>query len=227
MKKCENCNKEHNSEYGSGRFCSSNCARSFSTKNKRSDINEKVSLKLKKNSNEIKKCLNCGILLVNKRKKVKCCSKKCSAKYRWKDDEYRNKTINDIRIRCEDINEKLRLKEIGRKGGFGKKGYTENGVYFESNFEKKCFEFLDDNLIKFTPHKAIPNSSKVSDIYLDELNIWVELDGIDRDKRKKWLGENYDYWLEKLNIYKTENLEFYIIKNFDEFKRFIKDRDMV
>lgn len=45
--KCENCNKEHDGSYGSGRFCSSKCARGFSTKAKRKEINEKVSKKLK------------------------------------------------------------------------------------------------------------------------------------------------------------------------------------
>ena len=30
---CENCGKEHDGAYGSGRFCCSKCARSFSTKN--------------------------------------------------------------------------------------------------------------------------------------------------------------------------------------------------
>ena len=44
---CENCNQEHNGTYGSGRFCSSKCARGFSTKAKRKEINEKVSATFK------------------------------------------------------------------------------------------------------------------------------------------------------------------------------------
>lgn len=43
MKKCENCKNEHDGSYGSGRFCTSKCARGFSTKAKRKEINEKVS----------------------------------------------------------------------------------------------------------------------------------------------------------------------------------------
>jgi rubredoxin len=43
---CENCEKDHDGSYGSGRFCSSKCARGFSTKAKRKEINDKVSLKL-------------------------------------------------------------------------------------------------------------------------------------------------------------------------------------
>jgi DNA-directed RNA polymerase subunit RPC12/RpoP len=61
MATCENCGCEHNGEYGSGRFCSIKCSRGFSTKAKRSLINEQVSKKLKK----IKalynyKCETCG-----------------------------------------------------------------------------------------------------------------------------------------------------------------------
>lgn len=43
MKICEYCNNEHLGGYGSGRFCSTKCARGFSTKEKRIEINEKVS----------------------------------------------------------------------------------------------------------------------------------------------------------------------------------------
>lgn len=40
---CENCLRDHDHSYGSGRFCSSKCARGFSTKLKRTEINERVS----------------------------------------------------------------------------------------------------------------------------------------------------------------------------------------
>ena len=45
--KCEKCSTDHFRQYGSGRFCSAKCARSFSTADKRQDINEAVSRKLK------------------------------------------------------------------------------------------------------------------------------------------------------------------------------------
>lgn len=44
---CENCNSYITLKYGSGRFCSKKCARSFSTKNKRKTINKKISDRLK------------------------------------------------------------------------------------------------------------------------------------------------------------------------------------
>lgn len=44
---CENCNNVHDCSYGSGRFCSVKCARGYSTKAKRVEINEQVSNKMK------------------------------------------------------------------------------------------------------------------------------------------------------------------------------------
>ena len=44
---CESCEAVHTGDYGSGRFCSSKCARGYSTKVKRNEINAKVSEKLK------------------------------------------------------------------------------------------------------------------------------------------------------------------------------------
>lgn len=43
---CENCGSDHNGNYGSGRFCGKACARCFSTRAKRLEINIKVSKKL-------------------------------------------------------------------------------------------------------------------------------------------------------------------------------------
>ena len=60
-KVCESCYKEHEEKYGSGRFCSLVCARCYSTKNKRKEINEKVSLKLKKNLQKSRICKCCSI----------------------------------------------------------------------------------------------------------------------------------------------------------------------
>jgi Zn finger protein HypA/HybF involved in hydrogenase expression len=45
---CENCNCEHDGNYGSGRFCGCKCARGFSSKEKRKETNEKIAKKLRK-----------------------------------------------------------------------------------------------------------------------------------------------------------------------------------
>lgn len=75
---CENCQKEHNEFYGSGRFCSSKCARGFSTKSKRQEINQKVSKKIKQKFILEKGCLFCNRIFVVKRKGQKFCSNECS-----------------------------------------------------------------------------------------------------------------------------------------------------
>lgn len=109
-----------------------------------------------------------------------------------------------------------------RKGGFGKKGYTEKGTRYDSSFEKKCFEYLEKMNINFTPHKSLPDSSKMCDIYLPDKDIWFELDGINREKRKKYLGKDYEYWLEKLKQYKEKGLNYKIFYSFDEFEKFMQ-----
>lgn len=45
--KCEYCNKDCDGMFGSGRFCDASCARGFSTRDKRDEINKKVSLLMK------------------------------------------------------------------------------------------------------------------------------------------------------------------------------------
>lgn len=47
MRTCERCKTDIIEKYGSGRFCSAKCARSFSTKANRKEINEKISKNIK------------------------------------------------------------------------------------------------------------------------------------------------------------------------------------
>ena len=59
---CENCGKEHDGLYGSGRFCCSLYSRSFATKAKRDEINKKVLKKIKQNT-KIINCSKCGSII--------------------------------------------------------------------------------------------------------------------------------------------------------------------
>ena len=67
---CENCGKEHDGSYGSGRFCSKKCARSFSTKNSKGQLKEV-------------KCIDCGkIIYIYKRASNKRCRcEECQKKH--------------------------------------------------------------------------------------------------------------------------------------------------
>jgi hypothetical protein len=223
--KCKNCETKEAikySKYSTGEFCSRECSRSYSTKFKRDDINAKVSKKLKgvERVQRIEKiCPECNnIFYVTKRKKNQLyCSVKCVKN----SDIIKQQMSKSAIKRCNSITERKRLKEIGRFGGFGTKGYTNKGVYYQSLYEKNVFEYLDSKCIEYEPHKPLPNSSKISDVYLIGMDLWVELDGINREKKKKWLGKDYDYWLEKLDIYKREKLNYVIINTLDEFKKII------
>lgn len=224
MKKCENCSIDHDGSIASGRFCSMKCCRSFSTKSKRKEINEKVSLKLKGRESHnkgnyiieriIEKCSNqnCTVMLEKYfNVGMKFCSKSCASSFISK-------------RRCNSLEERNRMREIGRKGGFGKKGITKNGNRYESGLEKICFEYLEDLNIIFQPHKQIPESSKVSDIYIEDLDLWIEIDGINREKRKKWLGIQYEYWKNKLEIYEEKKLNYVIVYSFLELQNLIFDK---
>lgn len=57
---CEKCRSKHDGSYGSGRFCSASCARSFSTCKDRPSINSKISGDLKGRNRKYKSCPVCG-----------------------------------------------------------------------------------------------------------------------------------------------------------------------
>ena len=87
---CENCGSEHDGNYGSGRFCCEKCARCFSTKAKRVEINEKVSktlCKIDKINNvhsyvpKESYCLCCGNRTKLNAKKF--CSFRCQHEYNY------------------------------------------------------------------------------------------------------------------------------------------------
>lgn len=222
--KCKICEKEaiKYSRYSKGEFCSKKCACSYSTKEKRIEINKNVSKKLTKEKIE-KKCKQCGNIFFVKIKNIKqeCCCVRCSSLFREKNDkEYKIRQITAMKNLFKDPEKRIRLREIGRKGGFGKKGLTKGGIFFQSSLEEKCFSFLEDNNIIFESHKVLPESNRICDIYFPDKELWIELDGINREKKKKWLGKDYDSWIEKLDEYKIKNLNYVILYNFTEFIKY-------
>jgi hypothetical protein len=98
---CLNCKQTHFGGYGSGKFCSVKCARSYATKNKRIEINKKVSIKMTgkslseshikniENANNFNRkekvslqCTGCNnIISCSPSQKRKYCSKKCWVEY--------------------------------------------------------------------------------------------------------------------------------------------------
>lgn len=84
-------------------------------------------------------------------------------------------------------------------------------------------EFLENENIKFIPHKILPMSSTVCDIYLTDFDLYIELDGINREKRKMYKSykKYYDSWIEKINFYEKNKLNYIVLYNKKEFFNFI------
>jgi hypothetical protein len=84
--KCETCDHDHIGIYGSGRFCSTKCARSFSTKLKRKEINLAVSKKLKISESSLKhrECNYCKTLFIPFSKGNRVCSNECAIEIKKK-----------------------------------------------------------------------------------------------------------------------------------------------
>lgn len=228
---CETCGEAHDGAYGSGRFCSERCARSFSTRSSRSAINVKVSETLRTRARtrdaiplrpeDVRYCPTCGAKFVREGRHPNRVY--CSIRCRTGSVEYLDKLRTAAIKRAESPLERARLRDIGRMGGFGMKGFTAGGTRFESRLERNAFAYLENRGIPFEAHKHIPESAKVSDVYLPGVNVWVELDGIDRERKREWLGRDYERWHEKLKLYSDNGMTLVIARSFDEFKMCIDD----
>jgi ribosomal protein L37AE/L43A len=175
---CENCGKEVFEKYGSGRFCSNECAKSFSTKAKRKDINEKIKNALTKQPH-VKKCKNCGNEFTTKLKNKKYCSLKCSRAY-YKTLEYSEKLSKACSGKCGGYRE---------NSGRGKQGWYDSiyagRVYLQSSWELAYAKYLDENNIKWqrnTKHFNYFDSNNkehyyVPDFYLEKDNLFIEIKG--------------------------------------------------
>lgn len=108
---CENCGENHSGKYGSGRFCSIKCAKGFSTKAKRQEINKKVSKKLKINIQRT--CSSCDKPICRHNKSgvcISCIRKKEFSEYgicnlcdkKFKQQQGKNRSF------CNSCNTKIR-----------------------------------------------------------------------------------------------------------------------
>jgi len=122
---CENCKENHDGSYGSGRFCSSSCARIFSSRKKTKDTYVTISKKLKG-----VEPFNKGVKLQKQIYEIKCI--KCNniffkelAENYYKNNRYlkicndcnklilKNKDeLYNIRLQCGRTSAKSRLEKI-------------------------------------------------------------------------------------------------------------------
>lgn len=81
---CEKCKVEHEVKYGSGRFCSTKCARAFSTSLNRAVISAKVKqtfAEKPKTQHPEKTCPECLTVFRTRKSYQKFCSKPCSMRF--------------------------------------------------------------------------------------------------------------------------------------------------
>lgn len=198
---CENCGITHNGEYGSGRFCSSKCSRSFSTKNSRKTINEKVSKTLsgrklteehKKKISRIKPrslqlCSYCksemNMLPSDKRK---FCSKLCWVNY----SESNKSEFRSYKDKCKfefdvyDFPENFDISLIEKHGWYtaSNKGNNINGVSRDHMLSvREGFDLgISPNIIKHPAncelmcHSDNQKKRTKSSIKLEDLLIKIE-----------------------------------------------------
>jgi hypothetical protein len=145
---CENCGKEHDSSYGSGRFCSCKCSRGFSTKAKRLIINESVSAVVK---NKLKKGIKVGFCQINENldKSDKFC-KVCGKKVGIKSKHF---ICSSCSGKSKERSENIKIAVKGKVGGYrensgrGKMGRYK-GYFCQSSYELAFVIYCLDHNIK-------------------------------------------------------------------------------
>lgn len=205
---CENCGNNNNGSYGSGRFCSPVCSRSFSTKAKRLEINNMVSDKLKGREPSSK-----GKTGVFSKETLEKMSN--SHKEYFKNNPGESSRRNSRPCSAEKKN-KLSEANKGKTGGYrerggrGKQGWYR-GIFCNSSWElayviycketgkkiernKEGFDYIYEN----TAYKFYP------DFIVDEN--YVEIKGY-YDKR---VSEKINQFPHKIDLIDKKNIYFYI-----------------
>jgi len=148
MKTCENCNKQHTGEYGSGRFCSSKCSRGFSTKAKRAEINAKISKAFlgRGNGSVELTCVYCqkSFNVSWSKRHQKTCSRSCSSKNLSIDS--RNKISEKMKVINAGENNPMfgrSPKNTKRIKVYSDKHLGEKEFYVRSTYEAAYVELLD------------------------------------------------------------------------------------
>lgn len=234
--KCKNCNKKEAlkySKYSTGEFCCRECARAFSTKEKRKEINKTLSklLKGKGNSDINKNCSGCKKEFTVKwpLRKQKFCSQKCVYEHRIskgileKQCPICKKIFTTLKKRNKQIfcGKSCASKNNGRAGGLksvksqGRR--SKNEIYFGELCKQK-FKSVKFNEPMFNGWDA--------DIIIEDLKIAVLWNG-------KW---HYEQITSKHSVKQVQNRDkikeeeiikagytYYVIKDMGKFnKNFVK-----
>jgi len=225
---CENCKDEHDGSYGSGRFCSSKCARGFSTKSKRGEINDSVS---KTMSLKLSKGLKVGCVKINTDNIVKSFCEICGKEYITRTYEKRKLWIKTcskecaIKLRVKSYHENTNKKVGGyRKGsGRGKSGWYKE-YWCDSSYELAYVIYNIDHNITFERNTESFNytwKNKILKYFPDYIvgNEYLEIKGYETDKdRIKYTSVN-----KPIRILRTKDLKYALDYVIDKYgKDYIK-----
>jgi hypothetical protein len=206
--KCEYCNQQHDGTYASGRFCSSQCSRGFSTKSKRAEINEKIKKKLTK-AHFDKQCKNCLETFKTKCRTKKFCSHQCSAIFNNADPSIKEKLrvarLREIEkgnvgygikaefegIRCDSALEYAFLKWYKESHPSAKierfKGFLEGeGIKYQPDF------VIDDKIIVEVKYTSPYIGQKLSEKWKSYLST--------QEAKKKLLKDHQFLWVTEKDI---------------------------
>jgi hypothetical protein len=181
MKLCEKCNKKHKGIYGSGRFCSSLCARTFSSLINRTERNLKISKAIKQKLLNGDKVGFCKIDF-NKKVNKKCEICKCN-------------TLNNKRFcsqKCQTVNWSKKVNSHPNNlGGYRQNSGRSKSGYYKGIFSNSTYELcwiiyrLEHNLFvkRFEGFLTNGKLKYFPDFILDDNKTIVEIKGFE-DKEK-------------------------------------------
>lgn len=163
--KCENCNKEHDGSYGSGRFCCESCARSYSRKSV-------------KGGTKIVQCITCGKdIEVSKHasaKQCKCNDCKSTKSYGCKSRKSYDK--GKKQIYCVNCGKKLVKKQWkycnqNCQHEYKHKKYIERWKNGEEDGLSKGKKYISGHIVRYL-HKKYDN--KCAECGWDKKNAYVD-----------------------------------------------------
>lgn len=216
---CKNCLKAHKGVYGSGRFCSSKCAHSYSTKKDKKQKKEAICKTCKTNilvGKRSRKDVYCKKCLKERGNKFSRICKYCNQKYTThsKNSKY---CSNKCSRSCETFKSKMRNYAVKNKlGGHTSKNsiyYRDtngNIIFLQSSYEVTVAKELDKNKIKWLrPEPFIweddvgINHRYYPDFFLPKYNIYL-------DPKNSYLIEEHK---EKISrVQKQNNVKILILK---------------
>jgi len=210
IKQCEKCGENHDGTYGSGRFCSSVCARSFATFKNRKEIHKKISqtLKTKKTIYIEKQCVQCEKTFTSLiRKNQIYCSMKCCKQVQIE----KFKSL-DFRDYMRDVQTK-RVKDNIHSGWQSRLGKPPS---YPERFFMRVFK---NNSILYT--RELHVGKYFIDFALEDKKIAIEIDGKQHNYPDRQMKD-----AEKDLFLTTSGWKVYRIKwkaiNTDDGKKYIK-----